>query len=357
MQAGVMNKVKGAWGWLWSKWWLVLALVVILGGGWWFLIREKQVVSETAEVKKQILRETISATGQVKAEKEVTLKFLAPSKVTWVNVKEGDQVRAWQGVAAVDQRQLEKNLRLKMLDFMDTRWDFEQTQDDYSVGGKKYELVVDLTDAERRILEKSQFGLDQAVLNVEIADLAAREAVLVTPIAGTVVEVANLETYVNLTAGDINSSYVRVIDLDSLYFEAEVDEVDYGKVAVGQEAEVELDAFEEEIYKGKVRQVGKQGVKSASGVVNVLVEIELEERPENLVTGLNGEVNIVVAESQPVLSVAKKFVEFLLDKAVVKVQENGKLVEKEVDTGLVTEDWVEVRQGVGEGEEVVVVEE
>jgi RND family efflux transporter MFP subunit len=356
MWAGILGKLRGMAGWLVKRWWVVLAILVIAVGGWWFLVRKSERITDTARVEEQVIREIITASGTVKAEKEATLKFLAPTKVTWVGVKEGDKVKAWQGMAAVDQRQLEKNLQVKLSQYMDTRWDFEQAQDDYLVGGRRYEQVENLTEAERRILEKSQFGLDQAVLNVEIANLAAREAVLVSPIAGTVTEVANLKTWVNLTAGDVNSSYVRVVDLSSLYFEAEVDETDYGKVAVGQQAEVDLDAFGDQTLQGKVSKVGKQGVKSTSGVVNVLAEIRLDDQPGNLVTGLNGEARVVVAESQPVLAVAKKFVEFLPDKTVVKVQSKGKIMEREIITGLITDNWVEIKEGLSEGETVVVTE-
>ncbi len=337
------------------KWYIALALLIMFSAVY-ITSRQNDDELRTATVKRQDITESVNASGNVQAKDYAELRFNTPSKLVWLGVKKGDQVKRWQSVASLDKRTLEKNLRKKLLDYQTTRWDFEQTQDNYDVDGRPLEQVL-LTDEEKRILEKSQFGLDKSVLDVEIADVAAKDAVLVSPISGTVISTGDLIAGENLTATNLATKFIKVADLSTLYFVAQIDEIDFGKIQVGQKVEIQLDAFPDQLFEGTVSFIGKEGEKTLSGGVTIPIEITFTDVDDRLAVGLSGDADFIVAEKENILSVPREFIKHDQEKTYVYILENGKPVSREVTTGLSTISQTEITSGIEEGQEVVLVKE
>ncbi len=334
--------------------WLILVVVVIGLGMFAIASRNNQEDWHTTTVKRQDITESVNASGELQAKQYAELRFNTPSKVVWLGVEKGDQVKKWQSVASLDKRTLEKNLRKKLLDYQTTRWDFEQTQDNYDINGRQLTEVV-LTEEEKRILEKSQFGLDKSVLDVEIADLAARDAVLISPIEGTVISTGGLVAGENLTATNLGTKFIKIADLSTLQFVALVDEVDYGKIHPGQKVNIILDAFPDETFEGTVSFINKEGVKNISGGVTIPIEVTLATPDDRLVVGLSGEADFVIEQKENALSVPREFILTKEGKTYVYILENNKPVMKEVTTGLSTISQTEIISGVGENQELVLI--
>jgi len=340
----------------WKAKTFLIIILLIIGVFIWQGAHENNNDLKTAKVERQKLVETISASGEVKAESSTELRFMTPSKVVWVGIQEGDDVYAGQALVSVDKRQLSKNLKKKMSDYLTSRWDYEQTNDDYEVAGRPL-YDVTLTNEEKRIIEKSQFSLDKSVLDVEIADLAVREATLISPIAGTVTAIKGLSKGENLTALGLTSSYVRIVDFSSLQFEVNIDEIDYSKIHKGQKVKIILDAFSDEIFKGTVTFVGKEGEKTATGGVVIPVKVAFDLQDERLVTGLSGDTEFIIEEKNNVLVVPREFVKTINGDVTVNVIENGEVVSKKVEIGLSTLTQTEIVQGLQEGDEVAYVKD
>lgn len=332
---------------------LGLILIIVIGGWFWQSSQAKKTEVRTAKVVRQDLTETISASGEVTADKKAELRFSTPSKIVWTGVVEGDLVRAGQGLASVDKRQVEKNLKKKLLAYMNERWDFEQTHDDYNIDGRQLDQVI-LSDREKRILEKSQFDLDSSVLDVEITSLAVEESTIVSPISGTVTAISNLNPGEQLTAAQLAGSFIRVVDLDSLIFEAMVDEVDFRKISIGQSVMLTLDAFPDEEFSGQVVFIGREGQKTVTGGVVLPVKIAITTGREKLVTGLSGDAEFVINQKESVLAVPREFVKTEADTHFVMVrQDNGNVIKVPVTMGLATLSAVEVTGDIREGQEIV----
>lgn len=336
-----------------AKWLLLIAVIAGLGI-FYFASNNNQEDLRTTTVKRQDITESINASGELQAKQYAELRFNTPSKLVWLGVEKGDQIKKWQSVASLDKRTLEKNLRKKLLDYQTTRWDFEQTQDNYDIDGKQLSEVI-LTDAEKRILEKTQFGLDKSVIDVEIADLAAKDAVLISPIAGTVISTGGLVAGENLTATNLATKFIKVADLSTLQFVALVDEVDYGRINIGQKAKVMLDAFPDETFAGTVSFINKEGVKNISGGVTIPIEITLDTKDDRLVLGLSGEADFIVQEKSNALTVPREFIQTKDGKTYVYVMEKNQPVIKEVVTGLSTISQTEIISGLEENQELVLI--
>ena len=97
--------------------------------------------------------------------------------------QKGDRVRKWQGIASLDQRTVQKNLEKELNDYLKTRWDFQGNRETYNVTTDNLDRYT-LTPAVRRLLEKSQFDLNNSVLDVELQAVVKEFSSIVSPFSG-----------------------------------------------------------------------------------------------------------------------------------------------------------------------------
>ena len=305
---------------------------------------------ETTQVKKQDLTEIISASGNIQSENQVDLKFQTSGLLSWVGVQEGDKVKKWQAIASLDQKSLKKSLEKKMLAYMNERWDFEQTQDDYQE--EKDNRLVD--DAIKRILEKAQFDLESSVLNYEISDLTVKLATIVSPIEGIVTHIDNPVAGINITPA---SAVFTIADPNQMKFIANIDEVDIGRIKEGQKVKIMLDAYLDQEFESVISKVAFASVRTSGGGTAYPVEIKL---PVNINlqfrVGINGDVDIIIDEQKDVLNIPFESVIEKEGKKMVQVIEGKNIKKIEVKTGIETDTKIQITKGLEEGQIVIVRE-
>jgi len=327
---------------------IIIGIILLITIGFSFFFQQKQSKKEkikTTIVKQENLVQSVSASGKIKSEKEVTLKFQTSGQLAWVGVKKGDWVEKWQAIASLDKRKLQQSLEKELIDYMNQRWDFEQQHDDY-----QNDVI---TDSMKRILEKSQFDLNRDVLDVEVADLAIKLATIITPIEGIVIKVEMPVSGVNITPA---TAEFIVADPNEVYFEVNIDEVDIAGINVGQKALLALDTYPEEEIKAEVKQISFQSKTSSGGGTVFPVKISLPNN-ENLRfrLGMNGDAEVILEEKEAVLVIPTSALFIKKDKRYVFVVNNNILQQKEVQAGLETDTEIEIIQGL-EKDEVIVIE-
>ncbi|MCX6792189.1 MAG: hypothetical protein NT149_04085, partial [Candidatus Gottesmanbacteria bacterium] len=152
---------------------------------------------QTATVTRKVFVKSVSSSGKSKANKSAELKFQTSGKLTWVNVAEGDTVTAFQAIAGLDVREVQKNLEKALVDYSNQRNDFDEMQKVTYHGIQNPDAA--LNDTAKRILETNQWDLNKAILDVELKHLALEYATLVTPIAGIVAHIDTPVPGVNIT--------------------------------------------------------------------------------------------------------------------------------------------------------------
>jgi len=302
---------------------------------------------ETGKAKKYDLTEIVDASGVIKSENQVDLKFKGSGLLSWVGVKKGDHVKKWQAIASLDKRSLQKSLEKEMLDFMNERWDFEQTQDDYKETKERH-LV---TDEIKRILEKAQFDLDSIIIDYELANLTVKLATITSPIEGIVTSIDAPIAGVNVTPA---TAVFTIADPDNMKCVANIDEVDIGKIRLGQKVNIILDAYPEDIIEGKIDKISFSSVRTTGGGTAYPIDIILPQ-DENLKfkIGMNGDVEIIINDKKNILAVPSEAIKEKNDKTYVQVIENKEIKDIEVETGIETDIRTEIVKGIEEGQEVI----
>lgn len=341
-----MGKIKNFFSKIWKLAWghkkisiAVLIILVILTLVLWPK-SAKQILTQT--VSKGDVTKTISVTGKIASDKYVDLTFPMGGTLTYLGVKKGDNVKAYQTIATLDQRSVQKNIQIALASYAQARNAFDATEQNY--GDTKSQ---DATSTQmRRILENNQYDLNKAVASVELQDLVRQESILTTPIAGIVTRTDALTAGVNVTPATVFS----VVDPTSINLSMDVDEADIGNIEVGQNIDVSLDAFPNNTLKLKVSQIDFVSHLTSSGGTAFTVKATLPFN-DGYRIGMNGNADIVIDTKHNVLNIPLSSI--MEDNSVYVKTEKG-YKKRKVSLGLQSDILAEVKSGVSEGDMVAV---
>ncbi|MRR09511.1 efflux RND transporter periplasmic adaptor subunit [bacterium] len=295
--------------------WIAAAAVVVIAalvaGN---LVRGGQRLGvQVAKVRKGTIVSTVSAPGNVKAETEVKLSAYVMGKITRLPVKEGDRVRKGQVLVQIDPanyaaqvKQARASLDLAQASMSQSELVFKRNQELFDKGllsQEGYEQVSTDYRLNRARLTQAEAALDQAQDNLD-------KTTIVSPINGTVVAL-NVEVGEVVVTGTMNNAgsvIMTVADMSQMEVESQVDESDVRDIALGQPAEVEVDAIPNRVFKGEVSEVGNAAVSSASSSssaasVNYTVRIRILDSSADLKSGMSANVEITTANKKDVLVV------------------------------------------------------
>lgn len=340
-------------GKIWKKHWKKIAVVaVVVAIGIWR--RPKPPTYTEHTVTRESVKAELTVSGSLAADKAAELKFQTGGRLAWIGVKEGDRVNQSQAIASLDKRQLQKTLEKELNDYLKTRWDFEDEREARNVTTDNLD-IYSLSNAARRVLEKAQFDLNNTVLDVEIQTVTNEFATIISPFAGLVSEIHQPNPGINLAATDIIAT---IIDPDTMYFRAEVDELDIGTIKVGQPVTLILDSFPNEELETTISEIGFSPIALSGGGTGYVVKIALPVSNGDLKykLGMNGDATIVLADKGSTLVLPLEATLQRNGKTLVQQLSDNEIVEKEIQVGLETETVVEVITGLKEGDKVVTSE-
>lgn len=217
----------------------------------------------------------------------------------------------------------------------------------------------DLLESYKNSLEQAEEGLESARNKLESTQDNLENYTITAPISGQVIQKATKVGDNISRSGNTDTAMAVIYDLSSLTFEMSIDELDIQKVEVGQTVEVTADAFEGETFTGKVTNVSLQSSYS-NGVTNYPVTVTLDEAGK-LLPGMNVDGTIIIDKAENVLTIP---VDSLMRGSRVYVKDDTALsADKgvpagfravEVTTGLTNDQYVEILEGLSEGDEVYI---
>ncbi len=170
---------------------------------------------------------------------------------------------------------------------------------------------------------------------------------LVSPMEATVI-VATLQP------GQVVASTDAIVVLsDQLIVRAQVDETDISSICEGQRAIVTLDAFPKAGVEAAVSHIYYEST-VASNVTVYKVDLLPVDAPDFFRSGMNAQIAFETLSKEGALTLPLEAVELASDPATVTLlDEKGKPQVVGVQTGIITNDRVEILQGLSENSRVV----
>ncbi len=248
--------------------------------------------------------------------------------------------------ATIDYRRALANYQLQVAAVDDTS--FKSAAAQLAQAKAQLEKLQRTPTAEELAIAEAQ--VEQAKASLEQARLRLADAVLVAAISGTV---ASIGAQVGEVVGAAMPMFV-LADLEHYCVDASIDEVDIGRIQVGQEALITLDAFPDAKLRGRVVRVDPLG-RVTQGVVSYAAEIQILSAAVELRPAMTAIADIVVASKEGVLVVPNRAIKREgRGEYYVEVMSGDKVQQRLVTTGLSNDLITEIVSGLSEGEEVVV---
>lgn len=162
-------------------------------------------------------------------------------------------------------------------------------------------------------------------------------------------------------------SIVDIADVSRMFAEVSVDETDIAQIEVGQDVDVTIEAYPDELFTGKVTRIAPQSVTEQS-VTTIPVTVEIELPDQRLKPGMNVTCDFITGRAEDVLMVPSEAVTeedngntvtLLVDGVRAKGETgsdtfaDGEQVKRRVEIGIVGRDQTEITNGVKAGQRVV----
>jgi len=360
------------------KWIVRLVILTVLVGGWVGLQRTvlaaKPVVVEVAEVGRGRVEAVIANTkaGTIRARRRAKLSPGTSGIVLELLVERGERVKRGQVLLRLDDatplaqvvlseraldvtlasharscltadralRELKRNQDLRETDIV-SEDHIDRLQSMHDVA------VADCTVGSAEV-ERARAAV--AAARVELAKTELR-----APFDAIVAEVSTeLGEWVTPSVPLMSAPHlIDAIDPSSLYVSAPIDEVEAGRLAVGQTVRVTIDSHPGKSFPGRTVRVAPfvLDIEQQNRTVEVEVELEDEKLSASLLPGTSADVEIILESKENALRVPTYAL--LEGNHAFVLTEGGVLEKRHVEVGLRSWTFVEVLSGVKQGELIV----
>lgn len=287
------------------------ALIWIKGAG---SSRANKLADYTATAQRGTLPGVITASGELEAIRRVNVSPRRQGLLEELFVDEGDAVTKGQVLARMETGDFTDRMdELSALE-RQARADYEAKRADYF----RYRRLKDSgaisasdLDGFRAAFLSSREALAAAKERIQQRDVEGSELLIRAPFSGVITErfaepgaFVTPTTTASATAGATSSSIVELSE--GLEVAAKVPENDIGRIRIGQSASVRVDAFPDQRFPARVRDIAPRAEKT-DNVISFEVELSLIAPPPTLRIGMTVDVDFQTgrtAESTLVPTVA-----------------------------------------------------
>jgi Cu(I)/Ag(I) efflux system membrane fusion protein len=216
-----------------------------------------------------------------------------------------------------------------------------------SAAGEAQAGMRQLADSSLARLRNWDISPEQVTALVKTGE-ARRTVTFRSPVSGIVTEKKAVQG-MRFMPGEM---LYQVTDLSSVWVIADVFEQDIGLVRNGSQATVQINAYPDKTFRGRITYVYPT---MNADTRTVPVRVELANPGHLLKPAMFTQVEVQVGGKTPVITVPDSAVIDSGTRQIVLVQSGeGRFQPREVKLGARSDNYVEVREGVKEGEQVVV---
>ena len=356
---------------------------------------EKPPEVQTTKVTRTEIVQKVNATGKIQPKTQVKISADVSAKITRMEIKEGDWVEKGDFLVELDRERYlasvesaEANVRSAMANANLVQENVIQTERVYN---RSRELV------ERNLESQAALDSAQAAYQVEVARFQSAtdqveqargrmkqvrddlsKTTIYAPMAGTISDLNKEQGEIAIGSQFQEDVIMVIANLDEMEALVNVDENDIVSIKLAQVAEIEVDALFGEQLVGTVVEIANSANIAAPGTneqkTEFEVNISVQSEEDRLRPGMTASADIVTdtrtdAISIPIQSVTVRTIEQLEagdENAaenftagpdgfveVVFVVEDGKVMARQLKTGIQSDEFIEVIDGLKEGEEVV----
>jgi len=353
---------------------------------------------QTATVELETIVQTVTATGRIQPKTQVRISADVSAKIMALHVEEGQWVEEGQLLVELDReryeaavesaqanvRSAQANAKLVQQNMLKAEKDYDRARD---VVARKLESqsVLDANSAAYQVeiarYESALDQVEQARASLKQAEDSLSKTTIYSPMTGTISDLNKEQGEIAIGSQFQEDVILVVADLTEMEAQVNVDENDIVNVEIGQEADIEVDALFGETLKGAVYEIANSANTDAQGTTNQKTEFEVKiaitSETSRLRPGMTASADITTKTKfdvvgVPIQSVAVRTIDqltlegeeiadaekrFTADEdgfvEIVFCLVEHKVVARQVQTGIQSNDMIEILSGVEADETVV----
>lgn len=281
---------------------------------------------QTDIVEHNKLTEIVSASGRIQPQTKVDITSEVTGEIIALKVKEGDYVNLNQLLVVLDTVQLQSDLdqaRYSVSE-IEARLDGAKAyMDQAKVDYEREQKLLEKNQTSEKIYDQAKYNYlngeasykamlaqaQQARARLEKQEDNLSKAKIVAPMSGII-------TYLDCEVGEIapaqnaftqGKTLMTISNLEVFEVEVEVDETEINKVELNQKAEIEVDAFVDTLFDGRVTEIGNTAILSGLGTqdqsTNFKVKVIFNDPNVKIRPGMSATVDIITNNKDNALTV------------------------------------------------------
>src|SRR5690349_8204586 len=355
----------------------ILALAVIAGAGWYLARPRVQAVQTTPIVtafpSQQFV--VLNATGYVVAQRKAAISSKATGRLEWLGVAEGSRVKAGDVIARIDARDVVAQSESAEASVAAARAALVQAQAEETDAVAQLKRNQDLlskgfvsaasVDTAKARADRAIAAVANARANINVAAANSRNSkvavdytIIRAPFDGVILsKSANVGDLVTpfSNAADSKGAVVSMADMSTLEVEADVSESSLLKIAVGQPAEIVLDALPDVRFRGHISRTVPTVDRAKA---TVMTKVSFDAIDPRVLPEMSAKVSFLTQEvsgeqQKPLVAVSPDAIVQRDGRTVVFVVRDGHAVAVPVTPGAKLGDATAVSGDVKAGEKAV----
>src|SRR2546425_7150312 len=270
-----------------TKWTVAGAIalaIVIIGVTSAMKGRNKATEVRIEKVQKRDLVASVTASGQVQPHTKVDISADISGRIVRLAVKEGQMVTAGQFLLEIDPSQYRASVERATAAVASAKAQAAQAKPALLQAQRNFDRLMALKKANPTLvsdeqieqlrtqvevnqasLEAANHAVDQATASLRDSQSLLSKTTIVAPMSGRVtrLSVEQGETAIQGTFNKDAATMLTVSDMSVLETKVKVDETDVSRIKIGDSAVIQLDAFPDTTFIGRVSDISNSSVKAA----------------------------------------------------------------------------------------------
>ncbi|HYW30616.1 MAG TPA: efflux RND transporter periplasmic adaptor subunit [Gemmatimonas sp.] len=243
---------------------------------------------------------SVQASGQIQPRTMVNVSADVTGKIMRIAVKEGDMVQKGDFLLQIDPEQVTAALQraeaalasaqaqvaqsqanlLQSTRNYDRSFKLRQQSAELGVTEEQLEQLKTQTEVNKQLAQAASFGVEQARASVRDARQALSRTRIVAPMTGKITRlvVEEGETAIQGTLNKDAATLLTIADMSVLETKVKVDETDVARISVGDSALIEIDAFPDTSFLGRVVEISNSSVSRTAAATTGDQAIDYEVR-------------------------------------------------------------------------------
>lgn len=314
----------------------------------------------TATVQRRDIESSLLLTGEVTPAFQVEVKSEVSGKVQQIHANPGQYMRKGEPLMTIDDTDLQSEKKSSQTEIEGAELEVGKNRGNYERAKALYEQKLISKEVFANLeadLAISENALEKAQRRLQLVEDRLSKTRILAPADGTVLDILINEGQVVVAAASVNAGTILMnfADLSKLLIMSHVNQVDAAQIQTGQSVEVNVNSADDKPIRARIEFMAPLATVK-NNIKGFEVQALIEDNDGRLKPGMSVSMDVPVARASRAVSVPLTAVFRENKDKIVYVRKGTATEKRKVVVGVSDLSFAEIKSGLDEGEEILLVE-